>query len=191
LLLSSWLVACGGEIEAEKPAPIVVPLGPASPDFLPTGMYTANVIEASCNVNDAFRVTNPMLIVRGGNGANVPLPFRFGSADSVSFSAPRQDWDLTSRSTKKWTMKNENVCPEGEILVSLTMTALDVDSVRFDYREQPIDCGLPTCTVDFEFSLTQRACPATDSAECVPGTTEMPLGENATQRVDCTCATGP
>ena len=146
-VLSMSLIACGGEIAPENTTQGEVPADPAdpsNPEVLPTGLYDVKVIAASCNVNDAFQRDRAMLIVRQGTLANVPLPAR-----RFDSGPPRTDWDLTNHATKKWSMKNEDLCPGGAVATSLQMSELTASSIRFVYREEPVDCFQPTCTVDF------------------------------------------
>lgn len=191
-LLVTCTVACGGQAEsarddrAEVPA-IDAKLDPSSPDVLPTGLYLPTISEASCNVNDAYQRGDPMLVVRRGIGANVPLPNGIDAPGAFTSAPPRQDFELTG-ATRKWTIVNEDICPGGTIVHSLTMTELSESRVAFRYREEPRNCVYPTCVIDFRLDLAQTACARSTDPSCVPGRTHLALGSGAWQEVHCECA---
>jgi hypothetical protein len=187
-----FVVACGGEIDGQdavKDVPAEGPIDPASPDVLPTGMYTSRVIAASCNVNDAYRRGDRMLVIRARTLANLPLPIPLPPEHASNMrSAPRQDSDLGRTTMASWTKTDDPVCPGGTIVISVTLKELTANRLAFEYREEPRDCAQSSCSIDVALELDERACPPMTDPSCVPGPKKWAFARNSWQEVECQCA---
>lgn len=175
--IAALATACGGEVAN------TAPVDPEDPDVLPTGMYTVDVAEASCSLNETFRGGHQTFLSRVGAGVNYPLPSLPPPGSLGGLGAPRQDHDL-----RKEELAGDTACEDGSLHFSMSVTELTRSRLALRYRQEPRGgCEREACFVDYTFTLGDRACPPADDPSCTPGKRTFRFGSGASAEVTCAC----